>query len=159
MALPGILEAVLGHASWDSITAGWRRVVGHKIKITSPLTGQTLRNPERTADNLVVYTVRGTLKHLPTDHRIWLVTQEEVSGQIRPHGFRLPRHNKDRGEWEGWINSTHRRAKIIAVVAPPTLDDFFNYWQMHGKETQWAPIPRLPAECRNKDEVSVDLLP
>jgi hypothetical protein len=159
MALPVLAEEVASHAIWHSLTAAWRRTRGNTIQITSPRPQETLTNPKSLYDGgILAYEVRGKLKHLPTDHTIWLLTQYEGDRRVRPHGFDPVKYNKDTGEWHGWINGkNYSRAKIIAVVAPPTSHDFFTYYQAHGKETHWADLTRLAPECKNKDEVDAGL--
>jgi hypothetical protein len=40
--------------------------------------------------------------------------------------------------------------QILAVVAPPTSQDFFEYFQKRGAETKaFVPLNRIPPECRN----------
>ena len=105
--------------------------------------------------------MRGTLKRLPKDHKIWLLTQHEVDRRVWLQGFRAVKYHNDTGEWQPWINGTYRsRAKIIAVVAPPTSDDIFTYFQKQGEATRsFGPLKGLPAECRNRVELFVDLQP
>jgi hypothetical protein len=158
MALPIIVEGVASHAVWHSLTATWGRLSGNTIRITSPSPRETLKNPERLDNGMIVYAVRGALKRLPADHRIWLLTQDEVNGWVHPH-FRPADYYKDTGEWERRINSTHQRAKIIAVAAPPTSHDFFCCYQEQCGKTGNAPLARVPLECKNRAEVIVDLQP
>ena len=121
-----------------------------------------LATPSATLYNggILAYEVRGSLKRLPTDHIIWLLTQYEGDRRVRPHGFDPVKYNKDTGEWHGWINGKNfSRAKIIVVVAPPSSHDLFSYYQAPGRETNWADLTRLPPECKNKAEVDAGLQP
>jgi|SRR5580658_8634851 hypothetical protein len=133
------------------LDAVWRCLPGKTIKITLPLPlpGQTLRNPERSSNGRPVYLVRGRLKRLPADHRIWLLTQHEVDGRVWPQGSRPVTYRRDTGEWDGWIVGTEgSRAKIVAVVAPPTSHDFFAYYVTQGRSTgSYGALPRVPPEC------------
>ena len=57
-----------------------------------------------------------------------------------------------RGTWMGKINGSGRKqVRIVAVVAPPTSQDFFRYFQeigrLHGY--QFEPVRRIPPECKN----------
>jgi hypothetical protein len=161
MATPlDFILGVLGNATWSGIAAWWRRATGRTIRITFPLPGQSLRNPEVHSNGIRAYAVRGTLRHLPPGHSIWLLTQREIGDMVWPQGFRRVRYDRQTGDWEGWINGrTASRVRFVAVVAPPDSNDLFNYWQEHGAKTQFAPIPHLPADCTNKVEMSVDLQP
>lgn len=42
---------------------------------------------------------------------------------------------------------------IIAVVAPPTSQEFFQYYEKVGSKTAYEPLERIPAECWNIHEV------
>jgi hypothetical protein len=161
MALPVLTEGVASHAVWHFLTAAWRRARGNTIHITSPRPQETLTNPKSLYNGgILAYEVHGRLKRRPPEHTIWLLTQYEGDYRVWPHGFDPVKYNKDTGEWHGWINGKKRlRAKIIAVVAPPSSHDFFSYYQAHGNKTNWTGLPRLPPECKNKAEVDVSLQP
>ena len=51
--------------------------------------------------------------------------------------------------------SRKQQVKIIAVVAPPTAQDFFRYYQKLGRERnyQFEPLNRVPVECTNRASV------
>ena len=54
--------------------------------------------------------------------------------------------------WEGSINwNSGANLRIIAVVAPPTSQDYFRYFQKLGRMREWKyePLPRVPTECVN----------
>jgi len=81
------------------------------------------------------YAVKGTLNHLPTDHYIWVLTEDEQTGQIRPQGFFLPIFDHATKTWSGRVTGAGGpRKKIWAVVAPPTSHDFFLYFQQVGSK-------------------------
>lgn len=53
----------------------------------------------------------------------------------------------------GKVNgSGKQQVKIIAVVAPPTAQDFFRYFQKIGiqRDYQFEPLVRVPIECINR---------
>lgn len=151
--MSGILEGVAAEGFWTAGATLLRRVRGGRIQITSPRPLETLKDP-KPFGNAVSFAVEGTLKRLPKDHTIWLLTQDETSGLIWPHGFEPVQYDRSGGKWFGRIGDIRgRRAKIIAVVAPPTSHDFFTYYEKHGASTGYSPLNRVPPECANRDDV------
>jgi hypothetical protein len=68
---------------------------------------------------------------------------------------------KNTRQWLGKINGSGRRdLTITAVVAPPTSQDFFRYYQVSGGlrvPPKWDPIPRVPLECSNRVSVQAEI--
>jgi hypothetical protein len=121
------------------------------IQITHPRPGEMLTDPQPLGSDSVSYIVRGKLKSLPEEHSIWLLTQDERSGQVWPQGFYPVQFDEQTGEWHGRVNVLGRSLlRLYAVVAPPTSQDLFRYFQKRGDETRhFVPLNRVPPECRN----------
>ena len=135
------------------------RRVEDQIRITSLLDGQFLDDKEQQPIfNGFSYVVRGTLKNLPTKHRIWLLSVNESFDRVWPQGFsevKFPRQ----GEWEGriYLPTSQKSTIIVAVVAPPTSQDFFRYYEQsipeRRKELPLRSLTRIPAEIKNFAQV------
>jgi hypothetical protein len=145
------LEAFGGKAAWSAVTAWARSVIGRQIEITSPAPQQTLEHRQPLGAEFSSYEVRGRLKKLPRDHRIWLLREDERSGVVWPQGFSPVQFNPHSGEWVGRVTGPSGPIKIVAVVAPPTAHDLFEYYQRVGAkhQHQYEPLNRIPAECAN----------
>lgn len=153
-----IKEGFLVRALWEGGKAGMHRLLGNGIKIVIPGSDGLLSQPEDFYGGKA-YIVRGTLKRLPKDHRIWLLTEEYAGAPIRPHGFFPVIYNETDRTWWGKVNSMGKqRFRLIAVVAPPTSDDFFTYYQKVGMSTRFEPLKRIPPECRNMAFVQVTIV-
>jgi len=159
MTFGGILEGLLGHAVWSRLSSWARTVSGRKIEITAPRSGEILSDPEPLGSGFS-YEVRGHLKSLPDGHQIWLLTADERFEQYRPQGFYPVQYDEKTGEWKGRINGSGTSPlRIFAVVAPPTSQDFFRYFQRCGDETKrYSPLNRIPPECRNRHSVQARLI-
>jgi hypothetical protein len=48
---------------------------------------------------------------------------------------------------------------IIAVVAPPTSQEYFNYFQRVGQKTSHEPLLGIPLECKIGDIVHAKVPP
>jgi hypothetical protein len=147
----GIVEG-LTEGIWTTLSTSFGRIWSSGIKITSPRPRETLG--ERAHGQVISYVVRGKLGRLPKGHAIWLLTQDETSGQVWPQGEEVVQFDQDKGEWSGIIiERPNKSVRIIAVVAPPTSCDLFNYYQKVGKKTNYEALQRVPVECRDRDEV------
>ena len=150
--MSGFLEGMASKALWDGIKAGARTMWGKNgIKITSPAPQETLSDGEPMGSGHS-FRVRGALKRLPKGHEIWLLTQDEKTGLIWPQGFFMVQFNPQLEAWMGKIyGGGTKNIRIIAVVAPPTSQDYFRYFQTVGDkhQYQYEPLKRIPAECRN----------
>lgn len=103
------------------------------------------------------YAVRGTLKRLPIDNMIWLLVEEQGGLRAWPQGFHPVVYDPGIKEWHGRISDerTNMLIKIVAVVAPPTSQDFFSYYERAGLATGYMALERVPPECKNRDYVQV----
>jgi hypothetical protein len=157
--MDAITTGVASNGIWAAIAAAWRRLSDRQIKITHPRPQGVLTKPEKMGGSFS-YPVSGTLKHLPKGHEIWVLTQNERTGQVWPQGFFMAQYNRETGMWMGKVNgSGGPMIRIIAVVAPPTSQDFFRYFQKLGtlRNYQFEPLTRVPLECSNYDSVQVEI--
>jgi hypothetical protein len=154
----GFGEAVLAERGWAWGTALIQWLLSGRIRITVP---QQRERPETLQDprphgrgNQFSFAVEGTLRRLPRNHVIWLLTKNEGSTQVWPQGFENPSYNPVNKRWSGRIATTlGSRVTIVAVVASPTSHDYFTYYQRHGFKTGWAALDRIPPDCTNQDSV------
>jgi hypothetical protein len=154
----GIAEGVAGNAIWTTAMGAAKRIVGRLIEITSSRPGELLQNPQPLG-NGSSYAVRGKLKRLPRDHEIWLLREDEQSGEVRPQGFSAVQFDPHSGEWFGRVTGpAGQTIKIVALVAPPTSQDFFRYYQAVGSGLpRYEPRRRVPLECKNRASVQARL--
>jgi len=149
-----IAEGLAVKALWAGFSRGMQTFLGRQIRITHPRPGETLTDPEPLGEGFC-YPVRGTLKHLPANHEIWLLNQDERTGLVWPQGFSRVQYDSNLKTWIGRVSSIasptgRKQVRIVAVVAPPTSHDFFQYFQVVGdKRQQYEPLKRIPAECWN----------
>jgi hypothetical protein len=121
-----------------------------QITITSPRTVLEGGKPDDAARR---YPVLGTLTHLPDDHTIWVLNEGD-RGKVWPQS-KVVWHS-ERSEWEGstFVWNSQPSIKIVAVVAPPTSNQLFEFYQVvHEATKEWVAIPRLPGECTVVDRV------
>src|SRR5262249_53854124 len=124
-----------------------------KIQITPPVYGGFLEDPRHWSDGLS-YVVRGRLSRLPGGHAIWLLNASS-DGRQWPQGFFSVRYPHPRqGEWEGRIYLPYANSDtfINAVVAPPTSQQLFEYYERYGKGNA---LTHIPIECTNKTQIWV----
>jgi len=126
-----------------------------KVQIVSPQPLQEMRDTKELSPGLC-YRVAGTLAHLPKDHEIWLLMQNPMTRRIWPQGFAKVMYWSELGEWEGYVHprSRHLQLTIAAVVAPPSAQMIFSYYQDNGLKTDWNPLPDIPEECTNRATVT-----
>jgi hypothetical protein len=130
-----------------------------KIKITLPSNGEALIDKQPLGQSFS-YAVRGTLKSLPEGCKIWLLTSDQ--DKYWPQTFYLAQYGEATGNWEGRIHTGSNRLRIIALVASPTSQQFFRYYQKVGNLRQrnqektpcYEPLDAIPAECRNLASVN-----
>jgi hypothetical protein len=80
------------------------------------------------------YIARGKLSRLPKGHQIWLLTKDENTGRVWPQSFEDPRYDEETKMWEVRVNGSRKsRLAIIAVVAAPSTQDYFRYFQRLGE--------------------------
>lgn len=150
-----IAESVAAAALVALIVAGYKMWFGQQIEITHPQPTETLTD-SRPLGASRAWPVRGTLKRLPKHHEIWLLHQDEKTGSIYPQGFSIIKYDHRNGTWAGEISvGPPGSLRIIAVVAPPTSQDFFRYYQEVGQQRAYTftPLKRIPPECRNHNAV------
>jgi hypothetical protein len=148
-----LMEGLTIRAVWASLEAVSRKVFGRRIRITSPRPTEQLRHAGNFAGD-VIYRVTGTLKRLPKGHQIYLLRVDSSSGKAWPQGFYPVEFNRDAGTWEGRIKARDlKQLRVVAVVAPITSQLFFRYYEEHGMETKFSPLPSIPPDCINRDEV------
>jgi hypothetical protein len=146
------IESFATKAIWDGAKAGFQRFAAGAITITSPRPLETMAESEALGDSGLAFRIRGRLKRLQADHEIWLLTQDDSTRLIWPQGFFPVQYDPNLGTWLGKINGTGKKqVRILAVVAPPTSQDFFRYFQAVGKlrEYKFEPLKRIPPECKN----------
>jgi len=154
-----ITQGVAGNATWTAVMAAGRAVFPHKIKIVSPRPQEPLSDPQPLASGYS-FAVRGTLKKLPKGHVIWILTQDDVTGRVWPQGFAPVQYNPVQGTWTGRVNASGNPiVRVVAVVAPPSSQDFFRYYQKLGKLRNYVyePLDRIPPECVNLDSVQTKI--
>ena len=155
-----ITTGIVSNGLWAGISTATRRLLRWQIKITHPRTGEMLQGAEPQG-KVSTYPVRGTLRHLPKGHEIWLLTKDGGTGHIFPQGAVQVQYDPVNKTWEGRINwRGDPNLRIIAVVAPHTSQDFFCYYQKLGRLRNWTfePLIRVPAECANSAEVQPRVL-
>jgi hypothetical protein len=156
-----ITQGVAGNAIWDGIKGAYRRFRGQRIAITDPVNHGLLGVAEQRA-GVVAHSLHGTIKHLRKDHKIWLVVVNESGDQFWPQGFAPVETNEANGTWRGYIHAFDWQYKwqnitITAVIAPPTTQDYFNYFQRVGKKTDYAALSAIPAECKWRGTIQAKL--
>jgi hypothetical protein len=126
------------------------QLLGRQIQITSPAPLQGLTD-KRPLGDVFSYSVSGKLKSLPKNHMIWLLVQDEKSPRVWPQAAYRVEYDPGEGRWVGRISvgPGYEKVQIVAVVAPPTSNEFFEYFYANGSKTHWAPLPHLPVECSN----------
>jgi hypothetical protein len=136
-----------------------------KIKITLPLDGEVLTDEKRLGPNSVSYGVHGTLKSLRADCEVWLITTDKKTRQYWPQGFADVQYERHTGTWRGRVYGGRSPLQVVAVVAPPTSQQFFRYYQKLGELRQrnqenkpwYEPLDAIPAECHNIASVNTQI--
>jgi hypothetical protein len=155
MPVPAVIESLGGRVLWSGATAWVTKIAQRKIQITSPRPQERLQDRQEHPGGGVSYIVRGTLKKLPAGEEIWLLIEDEVTKKFWPQSGYAVQFNPITGEWHGRI-SDHRPdkfVKIIAIVAPPTSQQLFRYYDKVGEKTGYEPLDAIPPECINRAHV------
>jgi hypothetical protein len=150
-----IVTGVVSNGIWALISAVTRRLLRWQIKITHPRAGKMLQRAEPQGKGFTD-PVRGTLGRLPKGHRIWLLTQDGRTENVWPQGAVEVQYDPVNKTWEGQIHwGDGANLRIIAVVAPPTSQDYFRYFQRLGDMRGWKyePLRHVPTECVNFHDV------
>jgi hypothetical protein len=115
------------------------------IKITHPRPGELLTDGQPVGSSGYRFPVRGTLKNKPAGHEVWILAHDGANEKVRPQ-FRAAIFDPDQGTWSGSINPSGQSAvRIVAVVAPPTSHEFFQYFQKVGDlHRNRVPLERIP---------------
>jgi hypothetical protein len=160
--LNGSFSAILGAVLGIPVTLWVNRIYERSkqkqkdkenvIEITDPLPDQFLQNPRSAPSepNTVFYSVKGKLGYLPEGHAIWLLRQSRKTNEIWPQGRYPVKYNRNSGTWEGFIRADSGLVKIVAVIAPRSSHQMFEYQQAQGGKTNWAPLYDIPEECKNR---------
>jgi hypothetical protein len=147
--------SLMGPSS-TSLQAGLSPMTEENISIAIPVTGPVLID-KKPLGNSHTYAIRGKLKQLPPGCHIWLVTAGIESEQYWPQTSYDVQHNDRTGNWNGRVHTGGGPVRIIALVAPPTTQQFFLYYKQVGDATKnYTPLRRIPAECLNVCEIQVD---
>lgn len=166
MTVTGVAEGVAGNAAWAAGKKIWQRATGNRIEIVSPRPGALLDNGYKER-GMTVFKVDGRLRKLTDGHEIWLLVQEESTNRVWPQGFGRVQYDRRNGDWTGKVNiGGTGYNSIIAVVAPPTSQQLFTYFQMVGDKLlserrdgdgfdKHIPLDRVPSECINRDLVQI----
>ncbi len=143
-------------AIWKTARAFWNRSKAItpaepavQISIISPLNDGVLENGKDTAQAAHRYLARAKVSNLPHGHKVWFVHEKPRTGEIWPQE---PAISKTPDEWEAWtfVWDHHNEVTIVAVVAPPTSNDYFEYYHTVRKPLGAQgpiPLPRIPPEC------------
>jgi hypothetical protein len=158
-----LIGAILGYPLGIFVIWSWERIVSNKRRRQNAIRIRIPRDHEMLSDLHVMdglrrFLVHGDLGSLPDDHQIWLLTQSTRGDEAWPQGFRPVAYDKGLGTWSGYVTfGGSGEIRIIAVVAPPTSQRFFAYYENHGHETHWAPLAGVPIECKNRTSVLVQV--
>jgi hypothetical protein len=130
-----------------------------EIQITSPRTPREVLQDKRRYGEVFSYRVEGKLEYLSEGHEIWLLNVNDRAQQVWPQGFSPVKDwDAQTGVWTGRVcGKPGETIKIVAVVAPPSSADFFNYYQDICDGGVVKPLRRIPPECTNQASISVTL--
>lgn len=150
MTLAGKLEGIIGNAAYDALVAAARSVTGRQIEILQPRPREVLS--EKIGAN---YVVRGKLKDLPVGDAIWLLVEDQNTGEVWPQSFFPVQYDPLLKGWMGKIGGGYSGfTKIWAVVAPPDAQAAFRDFQEVGqKRGIYNPLPGVPQSCKNRTYV------
>jgi hypothetical protein len=159
MPVPAVFESLGIRAAWSGATAWISKLKAGKIQITSPRPQEALGGRQTLPDGGITYEVRGKLKSLQQSHEIWLLLQEQTTGDLWPQGSHLVQFDPVAGEWVGRVSDrrSNHPIKIVAVVAPPSSQDFFRYYEKVGRKAGYEPLSRIPPECTNQASIQARL--
>jgi len=149
----GVVESIIAAVIIAIVVGAWRWYLGRKVKISDPEENGELARAENRG-GVVAHAVSGTLKSLPQDHRAWLLVLDDVRGKVWPQGFEPVAYDKGKGRWKGYVHVWGwNHVTIIAVVAPPTSQEFFSYFQRVGYKTGFEALLNIPRECKMRATV------
>ena len=150
--IEGIIGSVIATVLVAIAIAVYRTHFGQRVAITDPTDHGQLGAAEQRA-GITAHPVHGTVKHLPKGHRIWLVVIDEGGGKFWPQSFSPVETNEAKGTWKGYVHvwgwqNKWQNVTITAVIAPPTTQGYFNYFQRVGNKTGFEPLSGIPPECK-----------
>lgn len=119
------------------------------ITIDLPKAGEMLQNPQ-VFYGRTYYPVTLRLGFIPPDHEIWLLTSRVGENKVWPQGADKSRVQKGGvpGTYTGFFHAVSGGPlTVTAVVAPPTSQMLFNYYERYGGATGWAQLDNIPPEC------------
>jgi hypothetical protein len=61
------------------------------------------------------------------------------------------------GQGKIYTRDKGKLIKVFAVIASPTSQEFFRYYERVGQKTEYHPSDRIPAECKNQSHVLAHL--
>jgi hypothetical protein len=156
--MTGIGEAITAvKTGWSAVAALLDYLRAGRIEITSPRPQEPLSDPKTPAGGSTSYAVRGKLKRLPLGHRIWLLVEDEKIKKVWPQGFAPVQYDPKSGEWTGRVMGKGN-IRILAVVAPPTSQQLFGYYQSIGDKTKnFEPLDNVPVECMKMTSVQTSV--
>ena len=158
MAL-AIATSLIASIIYATVGGGYRRWFGQQIKIIEPQENGFLA-PAEPRRGVQAHPVAGTLKYLPENHRIWLIVVDETKGKFWSQGFEPVEYHKDTGTWKGYVHVWGwHHVTLIAVVAPPTSQEYFNYFQRVGQKTGYEPLLGIPLEGKKRATVRAKVPP
>ncbi|HEX3747650.1 MAG TPA: hypothetical protein VHW09_27130 [Bryobacteraceae bacterium] len=154
-----IATSVAGTIIYATVGGGYRRLFGQQIYITEPQENGFLA-PAESRRGTSAHAVSGTLKHLPKGHAVWLIVIDEKKGKHWPQGFERVEYHEATGTWSGYITADGwHQVTVTAVVAPPTTQEYFNYFQRVGGMTKHEPLLSIPSECKRRHSIHVKVPP
>jgi hypothetical protein len=127
----------------------WR---SNAIEIHSPRPGETLNERDaRIVEGMRCFAVRGKLGFVPEGHAIWILLQTPGGTSTWPQGFYKVNFDNESHTWHGFFFAPDRgrQVQVAAVVAPPTSQEFFTYYQSQVSATKAAPLSGIPPKCKN----------
>jgi hypothetical protein len=153
-AVLGLPIAIAGTYAYE-ILREKSRLRANNIQIESPRPGEHLQDPRPYA-GANTYQVSGKVGFLPRGYNIWLLVRRPLAADVWPQGFRDGgvQYDPASQRWKGRVLAHPGPLTVIAVVAPPTSQMLFAYYQRNGKVTNYEPLEDIPAECTNSDFVS-----
>src|ERR1039457_6929136 len=117
--LTGVISSIVAAIIIGIAVEIYRRHFGKQIAITHPRPDEVMTDPEPNGDGFL-FPVRGTFKHLPKHHTVWLLIEDDQTAAVRPQNFDITRNDIAK-TWEGKIwGSGPGIVKITALIAPPT---------------------------------------
>ena len=113
--LVAFLLGVASAAAYSGIVWLFGRAL-NPLKITEPAPGEVLKEPLEFAPACTSYLVKGTLRHLPKNHKIWLLEQSPTSSQVEPQAFQEGRVILRDGHWEGRVYPSMAYSNRTTIV-------------------------------------------